>query len=110
MDILPASTLERSRISLIRVKRSWPVEWTVEAYLIWSAVRLLSLFSDKALERISKLFKGVRSSWDMLARNSDLYLDIKDNCSAFSSRERLAISTSLFFNSNNLALSSSSLA
>ena len=36
-------------------------------------------------ERISRLFSGVRSSWDMLARNCDLYLEVSASCSAFSS-------------------------
>src|SRR5213592_2630025 len=32
-----------------------------------------------------RLLSGVRSSWDMLARNSDLYLEVKASCLAFSS-------------------------
>ena len=31
------------------------------------------------------LFSGVRNSWDMLARNSDLYLEVSANSLAFSS-------------------------
>ena len=38
------------------------------------ACRLPSLFAHSWSERISRLFSGVRSSCDMLARNSDLYL------------------------------------
>jgi hypothetical protein len=39
---------------------------------------------------------GVRSSCDMLARNSDLYLEVSASCSAFSSTARRAISISRF--------------
>ena len=54
---------------------------------------------------MSRLLSGVRSSWDMLARNSDLYLEMSCSCSAFSSRLRLASSTSWFFTSSSLAFS-----
>ena len=44
----------------------------------------------------------------MFARNSDLYLEMSWSCSAFSSRLRLASSTSVFFCSSSRALSFSS--
>ena len=48
------------------------------------------------------LLSGVRSSCDMFARNSDLYLDDTANCSAFSSRDLRAPSISAFFCSTSL--------
>ncbi|MNT63363.1 hypothetical protein D3C72_2011720 [compost metagenome] len=69
-------------------------------------VRFWSLFSARSLARIMMLLSGVRSSWDMLARNSDLYLETWASCLAFSSRDTLASSTSLFLTSSWLALSS----
>ena len=45
-------------------------------------------------DRMSRLFSGVRSSCDMLARNSDLYLEVSASCVAFSSSACRACSTS----------------
>ena len=50
---------------------------------------------------MSKLLSGVLNSCDIFARNSDLYFDVSCNCSAFSSSERLASSTSLFLSSTS---------
>ena len=50
---------------------------------------------------MSSEFNGVRSSCDIFARNSDLYFDVSCSCSAFSSRDLLASSTSLFFPSTS---------
>ncbi len=58
--------------------------------------RLPSVFSDSTFDRISRLLSGVRSSCDMLARNSDLYFEVSASCSAFSSSACLACSTSEF--------------
>ena len=44
---------------------------------------------------MSRLLSGVRSSCDMLARNSDLYLEVRASCLAFSSSAWRACSTSL---------------
>ena len=52
-------------------------------------------------ERISRLLSGVRSSCDMLARNSDLYFDVSASCSAFSSSAWRACSTSWFLRSTS---------
>src|SRR5205807_3944703 len=52
--------------------------------------------SDSISARMSRLLRGVRSSWLMLARNSDLYLEVMDSCSARSSRASLASSISRF--------------
>src|SRR3546814_5956400 len=49
--------------------------------------------------RISELLSGVRSSWDMFARNSDLYLLERCNSSARSSNWICARFSSLFFRS-----------
>ncbi len=64
---------------------------------------------------MSSELSGVRSSWLMLARNSLLYLEMSCSCSAFSSSEARAISTSRFLismfwfcSSSCLAFSSSS--
>lgn len=55
--------------------------------------KTLSGFSASCSAKSSKEFRGVRSSCDMLAKNSDLYLDVRASCSAFSSKYRLATST-----------------
>ncbi len=68
----PASIRDRSRMSLINASRSLLDEWIAWAYLTCSAVSVPSLLSASSLARISALLSGVRSSWDMLARNSDL--------------------------------------
>ena len=72
-SILPASTLDRSRMSLIRCSRLLPASWMIRADSICSSSRLPVPFSARLRDRISRLFSGVRSSCDMLARNSDLY-------------------------------------
>ncbi len=87
----------------------------VLAYSICLSLRFSSLLSASSLARMSRLFSGVRSSCDMLARNSDLYLEMSASCSAFSSSETRACSTSRFListfwfcSSRSLAFSSSS--
>ena len=45
------------------------------------AVRLPSGFLESWSDRISKLLSGVRSSCDILAKNSDLYFEVSANCS-----------------------------
>ena len=84
-------------MSLIRSSRSEPELWMVWAKPTCLVVRLPSAFSVRIWDRISRLLSGVRSSCDMLARNSDLYLEIRASCSAFSSSATLACSTSWFF-------------
>ena len=56
---------------------------------------------DSWSERISRLFSGVRSSCDMLARNSDLYFEVSASCSALSSSAWRACSTSRFLRSTS---------
>src|SRR5207249_4111992 len=71
---------------------------------------LEDLLSASSLARISSELSGVRSSWLMFARNSLLYLEISESCSAFSSRLARANSTSRFFTSMFVFCSSSCLA
>src|SRR6266545_678289 len=56
------------------------------AYSTCFSVSVSSLFSESSLARMSSELSGVRSSCDMLARNSLLYLEMSWSCSAFSSR------------------------
>ena len=53
---------------------------------------------------MSRLLSGVRSSCDMLARNSDLYFDVSASCLAFSSSAWRACSTSWFLRSTSCVL------
>ena len=69
---LPASTFAMSRMSLIRASRSLPAAWMDCANFTCSGLRLPCALSASSFARISELFSGVRSSCDMLARNSDL--------------------------------------
>ncbi len=95
--------------------RSQPALWIVWANSICFVVRFRSRLSARSRARISRLLSGVRSSWLMFARNSDLYWLDAASCSAFSSRPSRAISISRFLISmlrfcsdSRLAFSSSS--
>ena len=101
-SIFPASTLDRSRMSLISDSRSEPALWMVRANSICLSDRFFCGLSASSVARISKLFSGVRSSWLMLVRNSDLYCDDNASCAALSSRPRRAISISRFLISRSL--------
>src|SRR5262249_25606093 len=68
---VPDSILDRSRMSLMRFRRSVPAPWMVRANSTCLPERLPSGFSDSCWPRIKMLLSGVRSSCDMLARNSD---------------------------------------
>ena len=59
------------------MRRSVPDEWMVFANSVCLGVRLPAGFRESWSERMSRLLSGVRSSWDMLARNSDLYFDVR---------------------------------
>ena len=115
MSIRPASTLDRSRMSLISCSRSEPAEWMTLAYSTCLAVRFRPGFCASSRARISRLFSGVRSSCDMFARNCDLYFEASASCRARSSISCLACSISAFLVSmsrfcaaSSAALSSSS--
>ena len=56
---------------------------------------------DSWSDRMSRLLSGVRSSCDMLARNSDLYFEVRASCLAFSSSAWRACSTSWFLRSTS---------
>ena len=70
-------------------------------------VRLWSGFSLSCWPSTRMLFSGVRSSCDMLARNSDLYLEVSASSFAFSSRARRACSISWFLRSTSTFCSAS---
>src|SRR3984885_10919642 len=89
ISIFPASTLVRSRMSLISRSRSEPEEWMIVAYSTCLAVRLPSRFCASSLASTSRLFSGVRSSWDMFARNCDLYRDARSSSPALSASSAL---------------------
>ena len=107
-ETVPDSILLRSRMSLMRISRSVPELWMVRANSTCLPVRFPSGFSASWLARMSRLLSGVRSSWDMLARNSDLYFEVRASCSAFSSSARRACSTSRFLRSTSWFWSASS--
>src|SRR6476469_7774714 len=54
------------------------------AYSICFSVRFFGLLSASSFARMSTLLSGVRSSCDMLARNSDLYLLVASSSFPFS--------------------------
>ena len=93
---VPDSIFERSRMSLMRLSRSVPAPWMVRANSTCLPVRLPSGLSASCWPRIRMLFSGVRSSCDMLARNSDLYFEVSASSAAFSSSARRACSISWF--------------
>jgi len=102
-------------MSLISASRSLPAVWIVCANSICFSLRLPSSFCASRLERIRSELSGVRSSCDMFARNSLLYLELTASCSAFSSRlfrassiSRFLISMSRFCCCNSAAFSWSS--
>ena len=83
---MPDSIFARSRISLISASRSAPEEWMVRGELDLLRRQVAARRCRRAgCDRISRLLSGVRSSCDMLARNSDLYCEVSASCSAFSS-------------------------
>ena len=86
-------------MSEISSSRSAPAVWIVEANSICLSVRFSSGLSASSLERMSSEFSGVRSSWLMFARNSDLYFELTASCAAFSSRSARARSISSFWTS-----------
>ena len=98
---VPDSIFDRSRMSLISISRSLPEQWMVLPNSTCFGVRLPSGFLHSWSDRISRLLSGVRSSCDMLARNSDLYFEVSASCSAFSSSAWRACSTSGFLRSTS---------
>ena len=70
--IWPASTLDRSRISLSSSSRWRPEFQMSRRYSSWRSLISPNMRSSSTSEKPITAFNGVRSSWDMLARNSDL--------------------------------------
>ena len=97
-------------MSLIRWSRSEPDELMLRANSTCFGVRLPAAFSASCWLRIRMELSGVRSSWDMLARNSDLYFEVSASSAAFSSSAWRACSTSAFLRSTSAFCSASSLA
>ena len=77
-SIIPASILEMSRMSEIRLSNSSLFSCTKDIYTWRSSA---SSVSASRLEKPTMAFKGVRISWLILARNADLSLS---DSSAFS--------------------------
>ena len=69
-SILPASTLERSRISLISWSRWRPLTSTLLMYLVCFSFSSPKVWSHRISEKPIMALRGVRSSWLILARNS----------------------------------------
>jgi hypothetical protein len=86
-------------MSLISASRSLPAVWIVCANSTCLSSRLRFSFWASRFDRISSELSGVRSSCDMLATNSLLYLEDTASCSAFSSSDARASSISLFLTS-----------
>ncbi len=93
---LPASTRDRSRMSLISSSRSDPDEWITLAYSTCLGDRFAAGFSASSRARMSRLFSGVRSSCETFARNCDLYREARSSCLARSSISCPACSISAF--------------
>ena len=70
---IPASTLDKSKISLIRLSRYLPLLRTSSRYSSCLAFTSPNILSSSTSENPMMALRGVRSSWDMLARNSDLW-------------------------------------
>src|ERR671939_604981 len=64
-SILPASTFERSRMSLIRSSRSEPAAWIVFAKSTCFSVRLPSALSPSSFARISSELSVVRGACEL---------------------------------------------
>ncbi len=102
-------------MSLISCSRSEPAEWMMPAYSTCLGVRLCEGFCASSWARMSRLLSGVRSSWLMFARNSDLYFEARESCWARASSScracsisRFLVSMSRFWATSRVAFSSSS--
>ena len=71
---MPASTLERSKMSLMSDNRCWPLVKMSPVYSRWLSVMSPTRPSLRASENPMMALSGVRSSWLMVARNSDFIL------------------------------------
>src|SRR4029450_1396278 len=87
-SIRPASIFDRSRMSLIRDKRCCPEAWMSFEYSSCFSFSSPNIRSPRTSEKPMMAFSGVRSSCDMLAKNSDL-------CWLATASSRFAASSSL---------------
>ena len=87
-SIRPASTLDRSRISLMRDNRWRPDVRISSVYSACFSFSSPNSLSPRTSEKPMIALSGVRSSWDMLARNSDLCRLAASICWLFSSISR----------------------
>ena len=71
-SIRPASIFDRSRMSLMSESRWRPEEWMSCRYSSCLSFSSPNMRSSSTSEKPMMAFSGVRSSCDMLARNSDL--------------------------------------
>ena len=71
--ICPASTLDRSRMSLSSSRRCRPEVQMSRRYSSWRSLRSPNMRSRSTSEKPITALSGVRSSCDMFARNSDLW-------------------------------------
>src|SRR5216683_5516496 len=76
----PASILDRSRMSLISDRRCWPEAYMSLRYSSCLSLRAPNMRWSSTSEKPITAFSGVRSSWDMLARNSDLWRLAASSC------------------------------
>src|SRR5439155_257942 len=89
---LPASIFERSRISLIRLRRWLPAALTrrsgSSAFSVPKRAAFVTIISVRPMMALS----GARSSWLMLARNCDLCSLDRHSLAVFDELGRVAVS------------------
>ena len=92
ISIFPDSILEKSRMSLMMVRRFLP-----EARIWWIKSRAVGdISSRRAISAIpSTAFIGVRISWLMFARKSDLSFALFSTSALFASMLKLFVATVL---------------
>ncbi len=86
----PASSLEKSRMSFRIVSRDWLELWMISASVRWCAVR--SVWASMS-DMPTMPFMGVRISWLILARNSDLERAVCSATSRATFRSRALVSS-----------------
>ena len=87
-SIRPASTFDRSRMSLMSASRCRPDSWMSLTYSACLSLMSPNIRSPSTSENPMMAFSGVRSSCDMLARNSLLCLLAISSCRLFVSISR----------------------
>jgi len=96
-SIFPASTLERSNISLIRLKRCLPLVLMLSTYFFCFSFNGPKYWSCITSAKPIMAFRGVLNSWDILARKSDF-------ARLAASAWTLACSSSRFCSKNRLIM------